>query len=213
MQIRHIINVVYMQRSQSVVPENTDGILRFSSAESYVADIETNRKMLGIVQCIVVSRQFVRICAYIVADMAVHRMVLPHVLDADLDAVLIRQRDQRAVKIHIQIEKFFFMTVIASSLKRMYYDLTDSQNFTKGEYTRKLRYQNGCIVIISAAKGGVCLIEYHPVSIHLMTDTAGGVLPVISKEIVIMIEQGYVDTGIARFYHNVDGSVKSQTLV
>jgi hypothetical protein len=64
-------------------------------------------------------------------------------------------------------------------------------------------------MFISTTKGGMSLIEYYTASIYFITNAASGSLSVISKKIVIMIEQGYIDTGIARIHHNVDRFVKA----
>jgi hypothetical protein len=73
------------------VSKNPDGILGFSSTERYVTDIQTDRKMLRVVQGVIVSCQLVGVSADIVTDMSIHRMILPHILNTDLNSVLIRE--------------------------------------------------------------------------------------------------------------------------
>ena len=48
-QILNVVHVVYVQASEAVVTDSSDGILRLSAAKCYVTEVETNRKCLGIV--------------------------------------------------------------------------------------------------------------------------------------------------------------------
>ena len=66
----HIVNVVYVETSETVVTGGSDSILRLSAAKCYVTVVEANGKSFGVIKAVVITVKLSGICANAVADIS-----------------------------------------------------------------------------------------------------------------------------------------------
>ena len=117
--VLYVVNVMYVEASETVVTNGADGILRLSAAKRYVTEVETNGKCLGIVERVIVAVKLSWVGAYTVTDVICNGSVLPHILDCDFNTAVFCIRSQGTIKFHIDLEHLLFTAKVGDLLNGM----------------------------------------------------------------------------------------------
>ena len=132
--------------------------------------------------------------------MAADGIVLPHILDRDLDAVLLGKRGQAAVELDVEIKDLLFVSVIAPRLQRMYDHLLHAEIRDDLENAPELGLEDPDEFLV--AEGSVRLIEHDA---EAFGDLFRFFLILFGGQFLELVDiQREIERGIARFTEQFD---------